>query len=141
MCEVVLCEFDVLIFDYCGYGDSFGLLFECALMLDVWFVWEYVSEELKYVENRIVVFGELFGGVVVLFLWLGDIVIYLRFVVLILISMFVFMLCFVVWYYLMFLFRFFVLDCWLSIDRVIVVCVLIIVFYGIVDDMVLVEYG
>ena len=139
--EVASREFDVLIFDYRGYGDSSGSPSERALTSDARLVWEYASEELKYAENRIVVFGESLGGAVALSLWSGDIATHPRPAALILTSTFVSMPRLVAWHYPMFPFRFLVLDRWPSIDRVTAVRAPIIVFHGTVDDMVPVEHG
>ncbi len=61
--------FDVLIFDYRGFGDSTGHPSEAALSSDARLIWNFACEGLQYDEQKIVLFGESLGGAVVLSLW------------------------------------------------------------------------
>ena len=67
--EVAARGFDVLIFDYRGFGDSTGSPTESTLSADALLVWQYARNTLGYNERRIVVFGESIGGAVALSMW------------------------------------------------------------------------
>ena len=64
--------YDVLIFDYRGFGDSSGAPSETALTNDARLVWRYAIDELGYEETETVIFGESLGGAVSLSLWDED---------------------------------------------------------------------
>ena len=55
--EIASCGFDVLIFDYRGYGDNAGSPSEQKLTADAKLVWNYARRQLNYDESRIVIFG------------------------------------------------------------------------------------
>lgn len=139
--EVAACGFDVLIFDYRGYGDSSGSPSEGKLTSDAQLVWEYACKYLNYDANGIVVFGESLGGAVALSLWSTGIANPPQPAALILNSTFVSMPRTVAWHYPMFPFRFLLLDRWPSIDRIARVIAPVIVFHGTADDMVPVAHG
>ncbi len=61
--EFTASGFDVLVFDYRGFGDSSGSPTEQSLTADAWLVWEYALDYVNRVENRIVIFGESLGAV------------------------------------------------------------------------------
>lgn len=65
-------DFDVLIFDYRGYGDSGGAPSQTALESDAKQIWKYAETELGYQASRIILFGESLGGAVALSLWSAD---------------------------------------------------------------------
>ena len=67
--EVASTGFEVLIFDYRGFGDSSGSPSEVALSADARLIWKYAHDELGYEDENIVLFGESLGGAVVLSLW------------------------------------------------------------------------
>ncbi len=61
--------YDILIFDYRGYGDSQGTPTEPSMESDANQIYRYARDELRYEESRIVLFGESLGGGVALSLW------------------------------------------------------------------------
>ncbi|MFK7821270.1 MAG: alpha/beta hydrolase, partial [Planctomycetaceae bacterium] len=67
--EVARRGFDVLIFDYRGFGDSTGSPTESAITADALLAWQYVIGTLGYEQSRVVIFGESLGGAVALSLW------------------------------------------------------------------------
>jgi len=136
------CGFDVLIFDYRGYGDSTGSTSEAALTRDARQIWNYVRDELGYPDDRIVVFGESLGGAVALSLWSRkDSGSMPRPAAVLLSSTFASMPKTVRWQYPMFPFDLLVWDRWPSIDRIPQVKVPVIVFHGTNDRMIPIEQG
>lgn len=55
-------EWDVLAYDYHGYGDSDGKISEAAIQADCRAIWQVAVEELGYSSDRIVVMGTSLGG-------------------------------------------------------------------------------
>ena len=139
--EVAARGFDVLIFDYRGFGDSTGRPTESILTSDAQLVWQYACEELQYDQSRIVVFGESLGGAVALSLLSAKNANAPQPAAVILNSTFASMPQTVAWHYPLFPFRYLLLDRWPSIDRIPNVRVPIIVFHGTADDMVPVSQG
>jgi fermentation-respiration switch protein FrsA (DUF1100 family) len=60
--------FDVLIFDYRGYGDSEGQPSELGTYRDVEACWRYLTQERGVAPGRIILFGRSLGGAVALYL-------------------------------------------------------------------------
>lgn len=139
--EVASRGFDVLIFDYRGFGDSTGSPTESALSNDALLVWQYARETLGYDERRITVFGESIGGAVALSMWSKTNPKPPQPAALILNSTFASMPQTVGWHYPLFPFQFLLLDRWPSIERIGRVQARIIVFHGTDDKMVPVAHG
>ena len=139
--EVASYGFDVLIFDYRGYGDSSGSPTERTLSSDARLIWEYAREQLKYDESRIVIFGESLGGAVALSLWATDNDPSPKPAALILTSTFVSLPRTVAWHYPWLPFRYLLLDRWPSIDRIGEVSAPVTVFHGTADEIVPLEHG
>jgi fermentation-respiration switch protein FrsA (DUF1100 family) len=139
--EVASRGFDVLIFDYRGFGDSEGSPSESRLSADALLVWKYACDDLGYDESRIVIFGESLGGAVALSLWSEANSRPPQPAALILSSTFASMQKTVAWHYPLFPFQWLLLDRWPSIDRIGRVQAPISVFHGTNDDTVPVEHG
>lgn len=139
--ELALYGYDVLIFDYRGFGDRTGSPTEFNISRDAKLIWQYATGELKYSEKDIVVFGESLGGAVALSLWSNDIPLkgresFLHPGALILSSTFASMPRTVKFSYPWFPFQYLVLDRWPSIDRVPRVTCPITILHGTDDDMI-----
>ncbi len=139
--EVAACGFDVLIFDYRGFGDSTGSPTESTLSADALLVWRYARDTLGYNERRIVVFGESIGGAVALSMWSETNSPPPQPASLILNSTFASMPETVGWHYPLFPFRFLLLDRWPSTERIGRVDAPIIVFHGTDDKIVPVAHA
>ena len=139
--EFAACGFDVLIFDYRGYGDSTGSPSEPALTSDARLVWNFACQQLGYAPERIVIFGESLGGAVALSLWSKENSSPPQPAALILNATFTSMADTVAWHYPWFPFRYLLLDPWLSVQRISSVSSPIIVFHGSADQIVPVEHG
>lgn len=146
--EFARAGYDVLIFDYRGYGDSTGSPSEDAMTADARTILGYAFARLGYDKHRTVLFGESLGGAVVLSLWkekrserprsfgLGP-----RLTAVMLNSTFTSMGDASAAHYPMFPFRYFLLDPWPSIDRIAHVPAEIVLFHGTDDTIVPVEHG
>lgn len=139
--EFAACGFDVLIFDYRGYGDSTGSPSEPALTSDARLVWNFASQQLEYPPERIVIFGESLGGAVALSLWSAENSSPPQPAALILNATFTSMADTVAWHYPWFPFRYLLLDPWPSIQRISSVSSPIIIFHGSADQIVPIEHG
>ena len=139
--EVAATGFDVLVFDYRGFGDSTGSPSEWALTSDARQVWDFACEDLHYHPRQIVVFGESLGGAVALSLWSAGATEMPRPAAVILNSTFASMPDVVAWHYPWFPFRYLLLDRWRSVDRISHVESPIIVFHGTADEMVPLSEG
>jgi len=133
--------FNVLIFDYRGFGDSDGSPSESALSGDALAIWQYAHETLKYDEGNVVVFGESIGGAVALSMWSTENLHPPKPTALILNSTFASMPQTIRWHYPFFPFQYLLLDRWPSIDRISRVESPTIIFHGTNDQMVPVEQG
>jgi uncharacterized protein len=60
--------FDVLIFDYRGFGESSGSPNEAGTYLDVEAAWSYLTETRGIPPNRIVIWGRSLGGAIATYL-------------------------------------------------------------------------
>jgi len=134
--EVASCGFDVLIFDYRGFGDSDGSPTESSLTADARLVWQYACESLGYHANRIVVFGESLGGAVALSMWSETNPDRPQPAALILNSTFASMSQTVEWQYPLFPFQFLLLDRWPSIKHIGRVQTPVVVFHGTSDELI-----
>jgi fermentation-respiration switch protein FrsA (DUF1100 family) len=141
LCEVASRGFDVLVFDYRGFGDSEGSPSESRLSADSLLIWKYACEDLGYDESRIIIFGESLGGAVALSLWSEANSRPPQPAALILSSTFASMQQTVAWHYPFFPFQWLLLDRWPSSDRIGRVQSPIIVFHGTADDMIPIEQG
>ncbi len=139
--EIASRGFDVLIFDYRGFGDSTGSPTESGLSADALLVWNYARDRLGYDERRIVVFGESIGGAVALSLWSSENKDPPRPAAVFLNSTFTSMPQTVAWHYPLFPFQFLLLDRWPSIERIRRVDSPVIVFHGAEDRIVPVDQG
>lgn len=139
--EVASRGFDVLIFDYRGFGDSTGSPSEAALSADALLVWQYACETLGYHERNIVVFGESIGGAVALSLWSNTNPKPPQPQALVLNSTFASMTQTVRWHYPLFPFHLLLLDRWPSIDRIGRVSSQVIVFHGTDDEIVPIDHA
>ncbi len=139
--EFTACGFDVLIFDYRGYGDSTGSPSEAALSADALLVWRYARDTLDYDENRIVVFGESLGGGVALSMWSESNANPPQPACVILNSTFASMTQTVTWQYPMFPFRYLLLDHWPSIERVGRIQSPLVVFHGTDDELIPIDHA
>lgn len=133
--------YDVLIFDYRGFGDSTGSPSETALTNDARLVWQYAIDELGYEETETVIFGESLGGAVALSLWNEDNPHPPQPAALILNSTFASMPRTVAWHFPWFPFQYLLLDRWPSIDRIGRVQSPIIIFHGDNDQMIPLSHG
>jgi len=134
--EIAHCGYDVLIFDYRGYGDSTGSPSESALTKDTRQIWNFARDELHYPENQITIFGESIGGAVALSLWSETSGVHPKPKAVILSSTFASMALTVHEHYPWFPFHYLVLDRWPSLDRIQYVKVPITIFHGTDDDFV-----
>ncbi|MGY8769269.1 MAG: alpha/beta hydrolase [Pirellulales bacterium] len=139
--EVTAAGFDLLIFDYRGYGDSTGKTTEKNLTADARLVWSYAQDELNYAEDQIVVFGESLGGAVTLSLWADDNPSSPAPAAVILNSTFASMPRNAAHHYPIFPFQYLVLDRWPSIDRIENVPSPITSYHGTLDRIVPVAHG
>lgn len=139
--EIAAYGFDVLIFDYRGYGDSSGSPSERALTSDARLVWEYARERLDYDESRVVIFGESLGGAVALSLWSTENKEPPKPAALILTSTFATLPQTVGWHYPWFPFRYLMLDRWRSVERIADVSAPVTVFHGTADEFIPLEHG
>ena len=133
--------FDVLIFDYRGYGDSTGSPTEANLSADALLIWKYVQDELGYDEAKIVVFGESIGGAVALSMWSKENPNPPQPAAVILNATFTSMPQTVAWHYPLFPFQFLLLDRWPSIERIPRVNAPVVIFHGTDDQIVPVAHG
>ena len=139
--EVASYGYDVLIFDYRGFGDSTGSPTEFNISRDAKLIWQYATSELQYAEKDIVVFGESLGGAVALSLWSNETPLngHERLPhpdALILSSTFASMPRTVKFNYPWFPFQYLVYDRWPSLDRIPRVTCPITILHGMDDDMV-----
>jgi fermentation-respiration switch protein FrsA (DUF1100 family) len=139
--EVAARGFDVLIFDYRGFGDSTGSPTESNLSADAVLAWNYARNELGYDEERIVVFGESLGGAVALSLWSRENPSPPHPAAVMLNSTFASMPQTVAWHYPWFPFQFLLLDRWPSSERIARVDVPVIVFHGTEDGIIPLAHG
>ncbi len=133
--------FDVVIFDYRGFGDSSGSPSETTLTGDARLIWDFARQELDYAEEEIVIFGESLGGAVALSLWSVDRSEQPQPAALILNSTFASLPQTVGWHYPLFPFQFLLLDRWPSIDRIGAVRAPKLIFHNTGDEVVPLEQG
>ena len=134
--EVASCGFQVLIFDYRGYGDSSGSPTESAICGDARRIWNFAHDDLGFADNQIVLFGESLGVAVALSLWSDSSSEVPEPRALILSSTFASMSRTVACSYRWFPFQYLVLDRWPSIDRIPRVDVPVTIYHGTADEIV-----
>lgn len=139
--EVAARGFDVLAFDYRGYGDSTGSPTESALSADALLVWQYARDTLGYDERQIVVFAESIGGGVALSMWSETNANQPQPACVILSSTFTSMPNVVGSLFPMLPFQFLLFDRWPSIDRISHVQAPVIIFHGTDDLMIPIAHG
>ena len=141
--EYAALDFDVLIFDYRGYGDSAGSPSQPALESDAKQIWEFVHDKLGYDASHIVVFGESLGGAVALSLWSADVGDANRPnpAAVILNSTFYSMSDMASWHYPWFPFRIALRDRWPSFERIRRVTSPVIIFHGTEDRLIPFKQG
>ncbi len=139
--EIAERGFDVLIFDYRGYGDSTSSPSESRLTADARLVWDFACDELHYSPDRIVIFGESLGGAVALSLWSTTDTGSPQPAAVMLNATFASMTETVAWHYPWFPFRYLLLDHWPSLRRIGRVSSPIVIFHGTADMIVPVEHG
>ncbi|WP_010584613.1 alpha/beta hydrolase [Schlesneria paludicola] len=139
--EVAATGFDILIFDYRGYGDSTGRPNASTLSADARLVWDFACSRLNYDPRRIVIFGESLGGGVALSLWSNESPVAPAPAAIILNSTFTSMADVVAWHYPLFPFQYLLLDRWPSAERISRVTSPIVVFHGTADKMIPVAQG
>jgi alpha-beta hydrolase superfamily lysophospholipase len=137
--EIARCGFQVLIFDYRGYGDSSGSPSESGIAADAREIWQFAHEELDFRDEQIVLFGESLGGAVALSLWSEELGDHPRPQAVLLSSTFASMPRTVACNYPAFLFQYLVLDQWRSIDRISRVKAPIRIFHGTSDKLIPIE--
>lgn len=140
LAEFSAAGFDVVIFDYRGYGDSDGTPREPALEADAREVWRFVTETRGIPPERIVVFGESLGGAVSVSL-LSSLSGARHPAALLMNSTFSSMPDTVAALYPVFPFRWFVYDTWPSIDRIPNIQCDVRVFHGSADSLVPVSHA
>ena len=134
--EVASSGFQVLIFDYRGYGDSSGSPSESAICADARQIWNFAHDDLGFADDQIVLFGESLGGAVALSLWSDPSLELPEPGALILSSTFASMSRTVACSYRWFPFQYLVLDRWPSIDRIPRVDVPVTIYHGTADEIV-----
>jgi pimeloyl-ACP methyl ester carboxylesterase len=139
--ELAADGFDVLIFDYRGFGDSTGSSSEKAMTADAMLIWNKAIEELGYDSRKTVIYGESLGGAVAIALCADTSAAQVHPAAIVLNSTFASMRQIVADQYPLFPFRFFVWDDWPSIDRVARIQAPITIFHGSADEIVPVEHA
>ena len=132
---------DVVLFDYRGYGDNGGSPSETTLASDARRVWLFVTDELHFPPERIVVFGESLGGGVATRLAAEFSQIETPPAALILNSTFSSLAETVAWHYPAFPFQYILLDRYPSIDRIPRVTCPILQFHGTADETIAYNHG
>jgi len=136
--EFARAGFDVLLFDYRGYGDSTGSPSEEKLTADAWRIWEFATEELGYDPGAVILFGESLGGAVALSLWSkGN----PQPAAVLLNSTFASLPGTVAWHYPAFPFQFLLWDRWPSKERIGRVSAPVLIFHGTRDEIVPLSQG
>lgn len=139
--EFVKAGFDVLIFDYRGFGDSTGSPSELRLTADARAIWDFAEQQLDYSPRRTVVFGESLGGAVALSLWTDQRTAFRGPAALLLNATFTSMTDTVRWHYPFFPFQLGLRDTWNSLPRIRRVRCPITIFHGTEDQIVPIEHG
>lgn len=67
--EIVHFGYDVLIFDYRGFGDSTGEPTQASLTKDAESVYEFAAKELAFDASQVIIYGESLGGAVAVSPW------------------------------------------------------------------------
>lgn len=133
------CGFDVLIFDYRGFGDSEGSPREEEMVQDARLIWDYATDDCGFQPDDIVIFGESLGGAAALSLWSPESGEPVKPRALVLNSTFSSMPDVVAATYPALPFHLIVLDRWPSIERIARVECPITIFHGTSDSMVPIE--
>jgi fermentation-respiration switch protein FrsA (DUF1100 family) len=128
--------FDVILFDYRGYGDNKGSPSERLLASDAGQVWDFATKQLHYSSDRIVVFGESMGGAMATRLGSDLSIAGTPPTALILNSTFASLAETVTWHYPIFPFQFILLDRYPSVERIARVTCPVLQFHGTADQVV-----
>lgn len=133
--------FDVILFDYRGYGDNKGSPSEKMLASDANQVWKFATNELNYAPDRIIIFGESMGGAMATRLASDCSIAGTPPAALILNSTFASLAETVAWHYPMFPFPLILLDQYPSVERISRVTCPVLSFHGTDDHVVGFEQG
>ncbi len=133
--------FDVLLFDYRGYGDNPGSPSETAMQADARRVWEFALDELDAVPDGIVLYGESLGGAVATQLAADLCEHSTPPVALITNATFASLSGTVAWHYPWFPFRYMLWDHWASVERMPQVTCPVLMFHGAKDEIVPLSQG
>jgi uncharacterized protein len=133
--------FDVILFDYRGYGDNPGSPSEAKLASDAALVWELATRDLGYSPKRIILFGESMGGAMATRLASDLSVSGTPPAALVLNSTFDSLAATVMWHYPIFPFPLILLDQYPSVDRIPQLKCALLQFHGTADDVVAFEEG
>jgi fermentation-respiration switch protein FrsA (DUF1100 family) len=133
--------FDVILFDYRGYGDNQGSPSETMLASDASQIWKFATTKLHYSPDRIVLFGESMGGAMATRLASECSVAGTPPAALILNSTFTSLAETVAWHYPVFPFQFILLDRYPSVERITRVTCPVLQFHGTADEVVAFAHG
>ncbi len=133
--------FDVLLFDYRGYGDNPGSPNEAAMEADARLVWKFARDELDAEPGRIVLYGESMGGAVATHLAADLCEHSAPPAALITNATFASLPGTVAWHYPWFPFRYLLWDRWASVERMPQVTCPVLMFHGAKDEIVPLSEG
>lgn len=133
--------FDVILFDYRGYGDNPGSPSESMLASDAAQVWELATRDLGFSPQRIVLFGESMGGAMATRLASDLSASGTPPAALVLNSTFDSLAATVAWHYPMFPFPLILLDRYPSVERMPQLKCALVQFHGTDDEIVAFEQG
>ncbi len=133
--------FDVILFDYRGYGDNPGSPSEAMLANDANQVWKFATTHLHYSPDRIVLFGESMGGAMATRLASDLSVTGTSPAALVLNSTFASLPETVTWHYPIFPFQFILLDRYPSVERITRATCPVLQFHGTADEVVAFGHG
>ena len=133
--------YDVILFDYRGYGDNPGSPTETALAADANCIWKFATEDLQFPPHRIVIFGESLGGAVATRLTAERCQAGTPPAALILNSTFASLAETVAWRFPMFPFQYLLLDRYPSVERIPHVTCPLLQYHGTADSTIAFRHG